>query len=152
MHFGMRPSVLELVASIRWTFGEHIAPTLEDALTQSYGRGIVSALTTIETRLRNEGQVLVEQIEDLRSLLRSQQGRAPTDVAALIEAALGDDGLPARYLDVDRATDEANTLSGALVALIAALPTEGRDEIRSFLTRQLAREERLLPVLTGPAF
>ena len=38
----MKPSALQIVNSIRWSFEQAIVPELSDPLTQSYARSIMS--------------------------------------------------------------------------------------------------------------
>jgi ubiquinone biosynthesis protein UbiJ len=119
----MRPTVLELLASVRWTLAERIAPTLSDPLAQSYGRSIMATLAGIEVRLRNEGAVVTEEVADLRELL----GRG----ADLVQPA-----------DLEAAAAEVDFLRNELIDVIRS--GEGdRDAIHRYYARQLERDARL---------
>ena len=67
----MRPSVKQLIAGIRWSFKTYAVPDLSSRLGQSTGRSIMVLLDHLHERVEVEGQLLMDDNEDMRSLFET---------------------------------------------------------------------------------
>jgi hypothetical protein len=66
----MRPSLHELLDSIRWTFEQHLQPHLPEGVTQSYARTIVVLLEAAALRARYEPIDMLAETAQLETILK----------------------------------------------------------------------------------
>jgi ubiquinone biosynthesis protein UbiJ len=131
----VRLTVEELLESVRWTLRERVVPGIDDSLQQSYLRSIDGLLVQALQRLRNEPAALAEEIADLR--------------AVLPQLAANSKNIESETPELPRVTVER--LRAELVRLMPGLPDHRQSILREYLSRQLARDERVLPALSGMA-
>lgn len=168
----MRPNSTQIIAGIKWSFETYVVPDLTSRLGLSAGRSIMNLLDHLEARVGMEGQILVEDNRDMRSVF--QQLSALLDPAALggaapeVRAAVAEMNEKAgkhyraddEYPTLESLTQENEDLKRTLVTAIRAveehkegLPTDvyaqADQSIRSLLRRQVDRENQWIFPLVG---
>ncbi len=168
----MRPSSKQLIAGIKWSFETYAVPDLTSRLGQSAGRSIMNLLDHLHVRVDVEGQLLMEDNQDMRSLFEElsvlleptiENGAGPEIRGALAEMTekLGKQyRAPGAYPTVDSLTEENEDLKRTLVRAIRALQ-EHKDGLppdlygkadqasRAQLRRQLDREHHWIQPIIG---
>jgi hypothetical protein len=168
----MRPSSKQLIAGIRWSFETYAVPDLTSRLGQSAGRSILNLLDHLHVRVDVEGQLLMDDNQDMRSLFEElsvllepalENGAGPEvrGAAAEMKERVGKQYRPAgAYPTVDSLTEENEDLKRTLVKAIRALQEhkdglppdiygEADQVTRAQLRRQLDREHRWIQPIMG---
>jgi hypothetical protein len=156
------PSTSELLACIEGNLVRKVEPAVSDPKALSAVATIKHLLRLLGERVRNEGQILCDDIAALRELLPDLAAHfAGTSLAAQIEAALKPDSAGSGdYRNLDSLAAEANRLREALHAVAATVHTadsavlsrhEGvRAKIKTYILHEIAEETRLIdPAFTG---
>lgn len=168
----MRPSSKQLLAGIKWSFETYAVPDISSRLGKSAARSIDMLLDHLLERVDGEGEVLMEDNQEMRTLFR--------DLTGLLGPALGDGAgaelrsavselkkklekqyRPAEsYPGVESLTEENEDLKRTLVGLIravqgdrsalsAATHEEADQMIRTQLRSQLDREHQWIAPILG---
>lgn len=118
----MRPSAVEMVRSIEYSFETYVVPELEHPLARSAAAGIKNLLRHLAVRIEVEPQLLFEDSEDKRRLCRELAASLRANEGALTTPTLANlaDDLDAAVARQDRAPGEFPALP-SLVAENAAL-------------------------------
>ena len=149
----MRPRGDELIASARWTLEEYVQPILADPLAASYLRAVIALLFQAEARAAVEWPVLLEELEDLRSILPGLRDRADDRLGTAIDQALdAGGGFDVSKADLAALTDHVMTLREPVGVAVRETLEGPSVEVRGYLVRQLEREARCVPPLRGPMF
>jgi hypothetical protein len=158
----MRPTTAELLSAIVLSLERQVAPSVQDKWAASALRSATQLLIHLAARAEREGDVLIEDNEDVRQLLEAILPRLSVqpDLAALratVEKTLN----AAEPAPHDLAgLDARNEIYQAAVEQLLRRPAPSsidassvREELRSYLRRRLQREHSLyFPVFTGPPF
>lgn len=146
------PDVDDVLAAVIDTFDRYIAPEVHDEYAASLSLTVSQLLRSMRVRVAEEGDSLWADNAELRELLRSLLPSVPAALVGAIEDAC--ELTIAGYPSVVRLRDEAVRLRAVLVTCIDALPDRqhpGRAEIRTYLERQLRRQQPwLVDAFTGP--
>jgi hypothetical protein len=155
----MRPSAVEVMKTIIWTFDEIIMPNPTSAKAQSEMLTVSNLLRHVLLRMEQEGPALLEESMQLRGLLADIVSFAEDkpELGAIAERITRDlarlppiDGEPLRTVLV--LSEENDLLGWTLTAAIEAMHTvrdqyyndlryaKLREAIMSYLDNQLARE------------
>jgi hypothetical protein len=146
----MEPGLAELLASIRWSFEEKVAPHVTGELAQSYARSLAVLLGIAEARV-SELVARSEEVNDLRRTLEALVPTLPGALAAEVSTALAaTSDLPVP--DPAAITDAATMLRKLLVRCMREAGAGSAAPARAYLARQTRREAALNPAALARGF
>ncbi|MGE0388019.1 MAG: hypothetical protein AB7Q97_25115 [Gammaproteobacteria bacterium] len=145
----MRPRLDELIDAIRWTFAQHVVPTVEEPLARSYCKTIAALLDQAHARAVHEAAALLAERDELRALLEQAGAEAePAGSAALARSAPRDGEHP----DLPELNAQVAALRSALVAVQSRLTGPARERLHAYFAHQLDRDDSCIPAIAGRAF
>lgn len=166
----MKPDTPEILDSILWSLKTYVEPEVQSPFGRSIMVTVGNLLRHVKLRAESEAEILFEDNDDLERLLKrlverfeahaelnNALGSALDRVRAALDAGVED---KQRFPTVARLNARAEDLRHSLDDLLKALGkvrfdfasdltyTGSREEIRSYLARQLQRADQLI----SPAF
>lgn len=168
----MKPDTSRIIDSIIWSLDNYVAPETSSPFAASIMATVQNLLRHVALRACIEPELRWEDNADLDSVLERVMQRLENhpQLAATLREALAETRKavrdnrpdPAVFPSIDRLTARALALRAALDSLLKALIAvrdsyrdeqaylDCRQEIRSYLARQLMREDQLIrPAFTG---
>ena len=168
----MKPTTTLIIKGIQRTFEDHIAPRLETKREQGMVRSIMCLLDHLSVRAEHEGQLLSDDIHDMRTSFRelsdtlaaSPLVNCSAELKAMLAAMKENLGKEYRqagaYPTIASLTEESDSLKQTLARTIEVLHAHKRDltpevyakadeAIRQVLTRQMEREGTLIQPFIG---
>lgn len=168
----MKPSTADIIDSIIWSLDAYVAPEVQAPFASSVLLTVGNLLRHVKLRAQHEAEMLMEDNSDLIGVMRAAAERLGSDtrISHVLKQPLAElvttlDRLPkdigsprsseALSDDSDVLRQALDNLIHELGALAPALQTgesylETRQQIRSYLARQLKREGSLItPAFTG---
>ncbi len=168
----MRPSVKQVIAGIRWSFKTYAVPDLSSRLGQSKGRSIMVLLDHLHERVEVEGQLLMDDNEDMRSLFETLSNSlsplfergAGAEIKVVVTQMREIAGKQYRpfgtYPGVDSLTEENEELKRTVVDVYRVLQQhrdrvpeemylEAERAMRDQMRRQLDREHQWIEPVMG---
>ena len=114
---------------------------------------MIALLFQAEARAAVEWPVLLDELEDLRSILPGLRDRADDRLGTAIDQALdAGGGFDVSKADLAALTDHVMTLREPVGVAVRETLEGPSAEVRGYLVRQLEREARCVPPLRGPMF
>jgi len=162
----MRPTATELLQTIDATLDQKVEPSLSDVGGRSALATVRHLLNFVRVRIEREGQLLTNDVAELRNLLPEMVDyfatRGEGGAAEAVRQALAKPGPqePGRYLSLDELAEVAGGLREALHRALSRLQDMRdlrggepqyialRSAIRAYVARQIENEGEIV----GPAF